>query len=64
MPAVASGGSHTRQLGPSEDHMDPLELGRGLGVETAEQSEADPAGLPSPPRPVCISPLEWFLWGM
>lgn len=41
---MAPGGSHTRQLGPSEDHMEPLELGRGLGVEKAEQSEADPAG--------------------
>lgn len=40
---MAPDGSHTRQLGPSEDHMDPLELGRGLGVETVEQSEADPA---------------------
>lgn len=44
MLPVAPSGSHTRQLGPREDHMDPLELGSGLGVETTEGNEADPAG--------------------
>lgn len=32
-----------KQLGPSEDHRDPLELGRG-SVWKQEWSEADPAG--------------------